>query len=141
MVKIKYMNRYLLICLTIGLFNFTTCSNDDSSTVSIDYLGQTPPGLTPQPFAHHIFSNYALHSSPAFSHDGNEVYWSAFDMSSLGYKPRIWYMKKENGVWNNPQIATFLLNGVGDSPVFSPDGQKLFFLSAAPTPSNPNNRK
>jgi Tol biopolymer transport system component len=108
----------------------------------IDYLGQTPPSLTPEPFAHYIFENFALHSSPAFSPDGNEVFWSSFNMGLPGnYKLQLWCMKQENNIWGEPQIATFLLNGIGDSPVFSPDGQTLFFLSGTPTPNNPNNTK
>lgn len=145
MIRKEILYRYLSICLSLGLFIFTFCSNDSSitePTVEFDYLGQTPPGLTPQPFAHSIFRNFALHSSPAFSNDGNEVFWSAFDMSSPGsYKLRLFYMKKENGIWKDPTKATFLLNGVGDSPIFSPDGNKLFFLSGAPTSQNPNNTK
>jgi L-ascorbate metabolism protein UlaG (beta-lactamase superfamily) len=41
-----------------------------------DYLGQTPPGDTPLVFARGIVSTDDLeHSAPAFSPDGNEVFW------------------------------------------------------------------
>jgi hypothetical protein len=123
-----------------GYGNTITFSTTTNTTY--DYLGQTAPGLTPEPFAHNIFRNFALHSSPAFSPAGDEVYWSCFNMSMQGnYKNQIWYMRKVNNTWTSPQVALSLLNGVGDSPVFSPDGQKLFFLSGAPTPDNPNNTK
>jgi L-ascorbate metabolism protein UlaG (beta-lactamase superfamily) len=42
------------------------------------YLGQTPPGATPQVFALGIISTDANeHSAPSFSPDGNEVFWWA----------------------------------------------------------------
>ena len=43
------------------------------------YLGQAPPGDTPVVFARGIVSDTLLqHSAPAFSPDGNEVFWWSF---------------------------------------------------------------
>ena len=42
-----------------------------------DYLGQVPPSDTPVVFAPGIVSTDSIiqHSAPAFSPDGNEVFW------------------------------------------------------------------
>lgn len=119
-----------------------TITFSTSTNISFDYLGQVPPGLMPVPFAHNIFRNYDLHSSPAFSPNGDEVFWSAFDLNLQSEcKYQLWYMKKENGTWATPLKATFFLNALCDSPTFSPDGSKIYFLSCAPTAQAPNNTK
>lgn len=136
-----YVCAYATNSISTGYGNIISF-NTSSSNIQIDYLGQTPPGQTPVPFANNIFRSFALHSSPVFSQDGNEVYWSAFNMTLPGtYKLQLWYMIKQNDIWISPQVVSFFLNGIGDSPIFSPDGMKLFFLSGAPTPTNPNNTK
>ena len=60
------------------------------------YLGQTPPGLTPEPFAHHILTR-ELHSSPVFSPRGDEVFWNEME-----------------GGWSDPE---FLGSPVNDYPM------------------------
>ena len=43
------------------------------------YLGQRPPRLTPQLFAPEIFQQVpgnSVHSSPSFSYDGKEMYYT-----------------------------------------------------------------
>ena len=56
--------RLVLSCFFLCLIGIT-CEKSTSpspqppeptgTTSSFDYLGQTPPGMTPEPFAHHIF--------------------------------------------------------------------------------------
>jgi hypothetical protein len=41
----------------------------------------------------------------------------------------MYYMKIENGTWTKPQIAPFTKGLECSSPVFTPDGKKLFFTS------------
>ena len=86
------------------------------------YLGQKPPGDTPELFAPDIFDQEA-HSTAVFSPDGKELYWNL--MSSK----QILFMKMENNKWSAPQEVPFALSeGTGD-PALSPDGNKLFFTS------------
>ena len=95
------------------------------------YLGQKPPGMIPEPFAPNLLPDkYWLHSAPAFSPDGKEVYFSAF-IRSEAYSERIMYMRMKNGSWTPPKTAPFSEYFEG-GPCFTPDGKKLFFSSARP---------
>lgn len=87
------------------------------------YLGQKPPGMTPELFAPEIF-NREVHGGLVFSPDGREVYW---DLMEEGRN--ILFMRIKNGNWTEPAEVTFKSKyGTGDA-VFSPDGSRLFFTS------------
>jgi len=97
-------------------------------SLSGDYLGQEPPGTTPEIFAPGIVSTEKTeHSFPAFSPDGKEVYWSVW----MGVQ-KIFFMKQENGKWTTPQVAPFSGRYNDGNPCFPIDGKKLFFSSNRP---------
>ncbi|MFX1513426.1 MAG: hypothetical protein ACFFCQ_12635, partial [Promethearchaeota archaeon] len=51
--------------------------NLNQSVLYGEYLGLTPPKITPEIFAPGIIStHHHEHSFPTFSPDGREVYWS-----------------------------------------------------------------
>ncbi len=66
----------------------------------------------------------------AISPDGNEILFSA--QSIMGTISTIISIKKENGLWNNPQIASFSGQYFDLEPFFSPDGLKIYFASNRP---------
>lgn len=89
----------VMILLVIILSNPTQQS--DFPVLKDPYLGQKPPGMTPEVFAPGIIATcYHEHSSPAFSPDGKEVYWSVFFNF---YGPQvIVMMTSENDLWKAP---------------------------------------
>ncbi|MFC2097158.1 T9SS type A sorting domain-containing protein [Bacteroidota bacterium] len=91
------------------------------------YFGQELPGNEPQYFAHGIIDTKVLHCSPSFSPDGTEMIWSEVenDWSSA----TIYYSRMINNRWTEPAVVSFSSPYFDDNPVFSPDGQKLFFNS------------
>ena len=95
------------------------------------YLGQKPPGDQAQLFAPGIVSTgYFEHSSPVFTPDLKEIYWSTqiYDENGAPTLRPILFMKEVNGVWSQPEIPSFAKEfGCSDSPFTSPDGRKLFF--------------
>ncbi len=106
----------------------------DDSTESI-YLGQRPPGLTPLKFAPGTVSteNHE-HSSLAISPDGTEIYWSLWRRPDEGLPQVIVYIRRESGQWSSPQPAPFSGKYNDGGPIFSPDGQRLYFYSKRPSP-------
>ncbi len=93
-----------------------------------DYLGQTPQGDTPGVFARGIVStDYAEHSAPVFSPDGNEVFWWVVrgprsdneEWTHTGMT-----MRRIGDRWTAPTVSPY--DGV---PVFSTDGKRLYFGS------------
>lgn len=99
------------------------------------YLGQNPPGTTPEIFAPGVITTeYHEHSSPAFSKDETEVYWSVFINF---YGPQvILTMQQKGGQWTQPEVASFSGQYTDGNPCFSPDGKKLFFESRRPVSEN-----
>lgn len=91
------------------------------------YLGQKPPGMTPEMFAPGIISKrLSVHSSPCFSPDKKEVYWTVMNNQE---PMRIVFMKEENGFWTQPQKVSFTGEAADANPFFSTNGRILFFKS------------
>jgi len=102
-----------------------------------NYLGQTPPGKTPQLFAPGIVSSiWGLHSTAVFSPDGREVFWSPMVMApGAHYSVSVlMHMNQVEGRWTAPALAPFATPLGDDVPCFAPDGKRLFFLSRRPLP-------
>ncbi|NQV16111.1 PD40 domain-containing protein [bacterium] len=89
------------------------------------YMGQDLPGDDPQPFLPEIiFRTYRAHCPIVFSPDGMEAYWAVGkppDGAVLG-------MFMIDGKWTAPEI---IANMTGE-PSFSPDGDRLYFISKMP---------
>jgi hypothetical protein len=105
-------------------------------TLQGPYLGQRPPGPSPEPFAFEIFDAVfgSFHSNVVFSPDGKAAYWQTrlADGSRL---QGVFESRWEQGGWTRPQAAFFSSltpGGVEDAPFISPDGGKFFFLSCSP---------
>ena len=109
-----------------------------------DYMGQTPPGGTPELFAPGIVSSiWGLHSSAAFSPDGNMVMWAPMitipgQLYSTG---GILMSERINGRWTAPRFASFTGDEEGDVPFFAPDGKRVYFMSMMPPPDDPKSER
>ena len=128
-----------LLLLMLAILSFVSCTQTEKNFIETKdaYFGLTPPGLIPEVFAPGIVSDstWAEHCQVAISPQGDEIYWSAWTgkyKSEDGSKntEQIFYSKFENGIWSKTQLAAFIKNnphGLNGGPVFSPDGNKLFF--------------
>ena len=91
------------------------------------YLGQTPPGDTPELFAPGIISTPLYTRDIAMTPDGSEIY---FCVSALGYN-LIFYTKQTDNKWSTPGVAPFIkdLKYMYYEPHITPDGKMMLFLS------------
>jgi len=110
------------------------------------YLGQNQPDSIPLIFAVGIISTiWGLHSSLAFSPDGDEVYWAPMiEIPGETYsRGGIWYMKRVNNRWTAPEPAPFsaTYDGNDGEPFLSPDGKRLYFNSDRSNPLQNNGGK
>lgn len=102
------------------------------------YLGQKLPGNVPEVFASGIASDttWAEHCQVAISPKGDEIYWSAWSTKFENKNTeQIFYSKLKNEIWTKPSLAVFVkdyLSNDNGNPVFSLDGNKLFFSSNRP---------
>lgn len=95
------------------------------------YLGQTPPGKSPQIFAPGLVSNMAVVGC-TFSPDGQEFYFSRFISNSN----RIMITKNTESGWTEPVLAGFNKDFFGGPPFISPDGIKFIWRAVRPFPAN-----
>ena len=88
-----------------------------------EYLGEKPSDKS-KLFAPGIVSIEVLeHSPPCFSKDGKEVFWAT------DFPVNIMTMKLVDGKWTAPRKASFNSQYNDGEPVFSPDNNRIYFLS------------
>jgi len=96
------------------------------------YLGQTPPGTTPQIFAPGIVSTPAHEFSCSFTPDGKEFYFTRMDPKRG--QNLIFVTKCIDEIWTNPEVVPFIQNRMSFEPRVTPDGSRLYFTSEKPVP-------
>jgi len=92
------------------------------------YLGQTPPGPTPELFAPGVVTTGMYTRDVAMTPDGSELYFGVL----LGTIAAIIEVRQdENGVWGEPEVAPFSQDSrfFNLEPHVTPDGSRLLFLS------------
>ncbi len=120
----------ILICSVIVLL--IVCSEkEEFSVLKGPYLGQKPPGDTPEVFEPKIVSTGLDELNSVFSPDGREFYFCVRNF--LG-AVSIFQMKMEGENWSQPKLLPFA-SRYGDIDVtMSPDGSKILFSSLRPVP-------
>lgn len=107
------------VMMVFALFGILgRAQQEDFPILKGPYLGQKPPGMTPELFAPGIISTCTQHSSVCFSRDGKEVYFSRM----IPLPSVIMYMREENGRWTPPRIVC-----EGLTPGLAPDGKTFYF--------------
>ena len=102
-----------------------------------DYLGQAPPGRTPREFAPGIVGgHFSVHSSPAFSPDGSELYWSeSIPPRGAGYSSGRTMMSRRAGDrWTYPERAMVGKLPLEDVPVITTDGKRIYDMAKRQVP-------
>jgi Tol biopolymer transport system component len=112
-------------------------NDSDFPELNGPYLGQTPPDTIPRLFAPGIVSTGMFTRDMAIAPDGKEIYFCVA-IGNYTYST-ILYTKEVDGKWKAPEIVPFSGGpGVMDfEPAFSPDGNRLYFLSNRPDGDEP----
>lgn len=99
------------------------------------YLGQTPPGMTPEIFASGIISTEDnIEFAGTFSPDLTEYFFTRRKKDTI--ENRIFYTRIQNGQWTKPELAPFAYDCFEFEPHITPKGDKLFFGSKRPLPGS-----
>lgn len=121
----------LLVLSLLFLFCFTVSGQQNRTTVlSNPYLGQKPPGMTPELFAPDIIATGYYERDITISPDGTEIFYGIL----TGRHVTILYTRLKDGKWLEPEIPRFACNSQYFflEPCFSPDGKTVYFLSTKP---------
>jgi Tol biopolymer transport system component len=129
-MKTIYLIILLSVLLMFAVFAQSQEKTTDFPVLKGEYLGQKPPGMTPELFAPGIISTGNNESRITFSPDGNIAAWSVLHISH-DYSAII-ISRRENNVWTAPEVASFSGQYVDADPFFSYDGNRLFFTSSRP---------
>jgi hypothetical protein len=130
------MHRQPVIVATLVVIAATGCTTaDDFPILTGDYLGQTPPGSTPELFAPGIVSTGLYTRDLAMTPEGDEIY---FGVMAGGFST-ILVTELAEGRWTRPEVAPFAADPqyLNLEPAISPDGQKFYFLSNRPRDGGP----
>ena len=126
----KYRAIFVGILLSIIFVFSSNAQKDDFPVLRGPYLGQKPPGMTPEVFAPGIISTSEYTElSCTFSPDGKEFYFTRFTPDR-----NIWVCRLKDEVWQKPEPASFNTNYREISPHITADGSMLFFGSTRPHP-------
>ena len=139
-MKSRAISRGILLFFIFIIINYA--QQDDFPVLKGPYLGQTPPGITPELFASGIVSTsgkYELNS--VFSPNGDEFYYEISTTIPEEKKNDIYFYiimvsKQRNGIWTKPQLAAFSGKYMTVDMCFSLDGNRLYFCSDRPDPWN-----
>lgn len=96
------------------------------------YLGQKPPGSTPELFAPNIVSTGMYELNAMFSPDYSEFY---FSISLFTGQIVIMVMKNINDVWSKPEVVSFSGQYADADPFITKDNEWLYFCSRRPIDS------
>ena len=136
----KHRMIFITIVLSFMSAMGSQAQQGDLPVLKGPYLGQKPPGMTPEIFAPGIISMGYFERSVVFSPGQDELF---FELRCLGFTTVLLRMKQNINVWSQPEMAFF--SGIpeysDDCPFFTYDGQKLFFISQRPLSGNEEIKK
>jgi hypothetical protein len=120
-------NKILLFILSVILVISGCKERADFPVLKGPYLGQEPPGKTPEIFAPGIVSTGFPELFTYFTPDAKEVYFQLWKVPF----PVIIFMKEENGQWTKPAVAPFSGRYFAKF-CLSPDGNSIVLTSSEP---------
>jgi hypothetical protein len=123
---------FVLSFLILINVSYSKGNTDDWPVLKGPYLGQKPPGLTPELFAPGIISTKIKRElNSVFSPKGDEFYFAIYTPKPKD-KCIIWCSKQINGMWTKPEVANFSGKTIDVDMALSMDGNKLYFCSLRP---------
>lgn len=132
------MEKIILVSLLLITAIAINAQENDFPKLTGPYLGQKPPGLTPEIFAPGIISTGLSESTCAISPDGNEIYVVVSIKAGNKFLTAIVETKLENGIWTKPEVAKFSGKYQDHGPFIDPSGKRFYFASNRPVKPDSN---
>jgi hypothetical protein len=124
----------LVCCVLLFGPNTSNAQESEFPKRSGPYLGQRPPGLTPELFAPGFISTGLTEAVCNFTPDGQEVYFNVAYSEGKDAHGYIAYSKMVDGVWIVPEFINFAnTKYLYAYPFLTYDGSSLYFVSNQPT--------
>jgi hypothetical protein len=123
----KYGRILVFAVIFICLAMMTNARIENFPTLKGPYLGQKPPGMTPEVFAPGVVSTGFDEMFSYFTPDAREFYFQLWKAPF----PVIMVMKEEKGQWTKPEVASFSGRYFAKF-CLSPDGNTVVLTSSEP---------
>jgi hypothetical protein len=128
-VKTKgVLARWILPILCVSSA-FAQTEQTPFSVLKGPYLGQKPPGRTPEIFAPGLISTDRKELNSAFTPDAREFYFSIRESGS-GY--RMLFTKETQKGWTQPELVPFSSTRSDVDMCITQDGKRMYFGSTRP---------
>jgi hypothetical protein len=124
------MKKTIIFCCLLVVAITINAQQTDFPELTGPYLGQKPPGMTPQPFKPDIFSKDGEQHDLFFGPGGLEAVWTERNPADNTF--RFLYTRSIDGIWSDPVVIQFSTTYRNMELCMSPDGMKLFFSSDRP---------
>ena len=121
MKRVKILIFNIVVILTMAEFSIA----QEFPVLRGEYLGQKPPGLTPEKFAPGIISTEKSEGGVAFGLNGKLLIFQKYESGkSYSYETEL-----KNGQWSDPSLLPFSEKYCMWDFSIAPDGQTLIFSS------------
>lgn len=132
------MKKIIILLLTLFILTMPVMAQEnikvkpDFPVLKGSYLGQKPPGNTPELFAPGIIStSNHVEFSCTFNPEMTELYFTRVG-GSLAYNYTIMLSQLSDGKWSNPLPTQFDTEFLENEPHITPDGSIMYFNSLRP---------
>ena len=120
----------IFVSLSAAALTCPACVSERSA--GLHYLGEAPPGMTPQLFAPGVVNTDAIELNGVLSPDGREFFFTRIVDGVFTMHRRV----LEHGKWSEPRPLSVYEGGEKATAVdmtYSPDGRMLYFLGRGST--------
>jgi dipeptidyl aminopeptidase/acylaminoacyl peptidase len=118
------------LCLLMFAASASLSQKNDFPAPAGPYLGQQPPGVTPEIFAPGIVSREGHQNKLFLAADHSEIVFC--EREPVTNTSRLISVTSTDGVWATPTVIPFSQGYINNEPTLSPDGKRLFFVSNRP---------
>ncbi len=116
---------FVILCVVVYLGYTETGRGQAFPVLKGPYLGQKPPGTTPEIFAPGIVSTENNEINSVFSPDGKEFFFARRN----GNKLLMYFSRKVDGIWTKPKEFPYCEGTFNGDMNYSPDGKRLYYCS------------
>ena len=136
-LPIQSLNFAVLLLLTVS------CGPCDGPNTEVGdpelagpYMGQRAPGMTPEKFLGDVLDH---NFCAVFSPDGDEFYFTHYDPDTNACS--IEFIKRTDGIWSEPEVASFSSDFTDNDIAISADGNRVIFRSNRPLSGRSTDRQ
>jgi len=101
-----------IISVMLAIVTSITTQQKEFPILTGPYLGQQPPGMTPEIFAPGVVrAEHRVYANVTFSPDLKEVCWTPNSEDGSYWHGGILFSERTDGVWSEPREIRFLGEG------------------------------